>query len=364
MADKIRLGIIGANIHRGWAVRSHLPAIVASPEYELTGVCTTRMESAEESRQAFGARLAFDDYNAMIAHPEIDAVAVSLRVPNHYEPTMAAINAGKHIYTEWPLGRTTAEAEEMAQQAQAAGVRNMVGLQARANPALLHLRDLVADGYVGEVMSCHVRRISGGSLQRQSDRTWQRERELGAHTLSITFGHTIDVLRMVVGDFSRVSTVVSTQATQWFETDTDQMVDVTSPDNILVSGRLANGAVASAHVASNPWVDSGYLMEIHGREGTLIATSDDTPNHFGVSLRGSRGSDPPEALPTPPQYTFVLEGMPTGAPYCVGQMYYQFGEAIRSGADCQPDFAEAVRLHRFIDSIQQASDEGREVEVR
>ena len=114
MADKIRLGIIGANIHRGWAVRSHLPAVVASPEFELTAVCTTRMESAEESRQKFGARLAFNDYRKMLDHPDIDAVAVSLRVPAHYEPTMDALNGGKHVYTEWPLGRTTAEAVEMA----------------------------------------------------------------------------------------------------------------------------------------------------------------------------------------------------------------------------------------------------------
>jgi len=76
MADKIRLGIIGANIHRGWAVRSHLPAVVASPEFELTAVCTTRMESAEESRQKFGARLAFDDYHTMLAHPDVGQVAV------------------------------------------------------------------------------------------------------------------------------------------------------------------------------------------------------------------------------------------------------------------------------------------------
>ena len=292
MADKIRLGIIGANIHRGWAVRSHLPAVVASPEFELTAVCTTRMESAEESRRMFGARLAFDDYHAMLAHPDIDAVAVSLRVPNHYDPTVAAINAGKHVYVEWPLGRTTAEAQEMADLARAKGVRNMVGLQARANPALLYLRDLVAEGYVGEVMSCHVRRISGGSLSRQSDRTWQRDRELGAHTLTITFGHTIDVLRMVVGDFSHVSTVVSTQANQWFETDTNQMVDVTSPDNVLVSGRLVNGAVASAHVASNPWVDSGYLMEIHGREGTLVATLRRHAEPRGRATAGFPGQQP------------------------------------------------------------------------
>ena len=205
MADKIRLGIIGANIHRGWAIRSHLPAVVAGPEFELTAVCTTRMESAEESRQAFGAKLAFDDYNAMLAHPKIDAAVVCLRVPSHYEPTLATLNAGKHIYTEWPLGRTTAEAQEMADLARAKGVRNIVGLQSRANPAMLYLKDLVASGYVGEVMSCHVSRIAEGTLERPSDRTWQRDRELGANTLTISCGHTIDALRFVVGDFSHVS---------------------------------------------------------------------------------------------------------------------------------------------------------------
>ena len=78
MADKIRLGILGANIHRGWAPRSHLPAIVASPEFELIAVCKTRMESVEESREKFRARLAFEDYHEMLAHPE-------------------------HVYAEWPL---------------------------------------------------------------------------------------------------------------------------------------------------------------------------------------------------------------------------------------------------------------------
>ena len=363
MADKIRLGIIGANLHRGWAMRSHLPAVVASPEFELTAVCTTRMESAEESRQAFGARLAFDDYNVMLAHPEIDAVVVSLRVPNHYEPTTAALNAGKHIYTEWPLGRTTAEAQEMADLARAKGVINMVGLQSRANPAMLYLKDLVAAGYVGEVMSCHVSRISEGAMERQSDRTWQRDRELGANTLTISCGHTIDALRFVVGDFSHVATVVSTQADQWHETDTDRMVDVTSPDNILVSGRLAGGGVASVHIASNPWAGSGYRMEIYGREGTLVASSDESSNHDGVRIQGVQGGNRLEDLTIPAQYTYVLEGMPRGAPYNVGQMYYQFGRGIREGDGCQPDFDEAVRLHHFIDRIQEASERGTEVAV-
>jgi predicted dehydrogenase len=107
------MGVIGANIHRGWAPRSHLPAIVASPEFELTAVCTTRQESAEESARKFGARLAFHDYRDMLAHPDIDAIAVVLRVPAHYQATLDAIHAGKHVFTEWPLGKTLAEAQEM-----------------------------------------------------------------------------------------------------------------------------------------------------------------------------------------------------------------------------------------------------------
>ena len=363
MADKIRLGVIGANIHRGWAVRSHLPALVASPEFELTAVCTTRMESAKESQQKFGARLAFDDYREMLAHPDIDAVAVVLRVPAHYETTMAALNAGKHVYTEWPLGRTTAEAQEMADLARSKGLRNMVGLQSRGNPAILYAKDLVESGFVGDVMSCHVSRIGGGVLERQSDRTWQRDKELGANTLTIACGHTIDALRFVVGDFSQVSSVVSTQAKQWFEVDTNQMVDVTSPDNILVSGRLANGGVGSVHIAANPWSGSGYRMEIYGREGTLIVSSEGSPNTSAVRVQGVKEGNALEDLNVPERYTFVLEGMAQGEPYNVGQMYYQFGQSILSQDDCHPDFRTAVELHHFVDSIQAASDQAQEVRV-
>src|ERR1700761_6638609 len=114
MADKIRLGLIGASVSGPWSARSHLPALQASSDVELTAVCTTRHDSAEAARQAWGARLAFDDYRKMVASPEIDAVAVVVRVPSHFAPTKAALEAGKHIYCEWPLGRTTSEARELA----------------------------------------------------------------------------------------------------------------------------------------------------------------------------------------------------------------------------------------------------------
>src|SRR5436309_3381261 len=265
MADKIRLGLIGASVRGTWSSRSHLPAVRASADVELTAACTPRADSAKAARQAYGARLAFDDWHKMVASPEIDAVAVVVRVPSHYEPTKAALEAGKHIYCEWPLGRTTAEAVELAALARANRLVTAVGLQARVNPAVMYLKEQVAAGYVGEIMAVHVSLMREGVLTRPSHRTWQRDAELGANTLTIANGHTVDAMRFVTGDFARLSAVVATQAKQWLDTGTNTWLDVTSPDNVLISGRLASGAVASVHIGAIPFAGSGYRMEIYGR---------------------------------------------------------------------------------------------------
>ena len=363
MPGDIRLGIIGASPTVGWAHRSHLPAIVASPEFELTGVCTTRRETVDESARQYGARLAFDDHRDMLAHPDIDAVTVSVRVPYHYEITKDALNAGKHVFTEWPLGADINEAQELAGLARSKGVTNIVGLQARGAPAILYMKELVAEGYVGDIISCSMRLIRGGVLERPSGRTWQRDNTLGANTLTISAGHSIDALCFVAGGFSQVASVVSTQVPQWLETETQKMVDVTAPDNILVSGRLANGAVVSVHVASIPWAGSGYIMEIYGRGGTLVATSEDSPQLWPVRVQGAQKGDNLVDLDIPAHHIYVPQEMPRGEAYNVGQLYHLFGRAIRGEKNGHPDFDTAVGLHRFIDAVRQASDEGKEVPV-
>jgi predicted dehydrogenase len=363
-SEKIRLGVIGANVSKGWAHRSHLPALLASPEFELTAVCTTNRESSEESAQKFGARMAFHDHRDMLACDEIDAVAVVVRVPNHFQLTKDVLEAGKHVYTEWPLGATLAEAQELADLARAKGVRTMVGLQARAAPAVVHMKELIESGFVGEVMACRMSLTRGGLLERTSDRTWQRDASLGANTLTISTGHNVDALRFILGDFTEVATVVSTQADQWFESDTNRMVDVTSPDNILISGKLAGGAVVSVYVSSVPWADSGYKLEIFGREGTLVASSSDSVQLGPVRLQGAKVTDKElQDVEVPGRLVNVLEGMPAGAPYNVGQMYYQFGQAIRTGDPHNSDFDTAVELHRLVDAIKESSDTGRRVSV-
>jgi predicted dehydrogenase len=363
MPKKIRLGLIGASVSGTWSSRSHLPALRASAEVELVAVCTTRADSAEAARQAYGARLAFDDYRKMVASPEIDAITVVVRVPSHYEPTKAALEAGKHVYCEWPLGKTTDEAVELAALAKRNGLTTAIGLQARANPALIHMRDLVAAGYVGEMMAVNVTLMREGVLTRPSHRTWQRDVTLGANTLTIANGHVLDAMRFVTGDFARLSAVVTTQAKQWLDTGTNTWLDVTSPDNILTSGMLANGAVVSSHVAAIPYAGSGFRMEIYGRDGTLVVAGEDSPQLNDVTLSGAQRGDALAPIAVPKSLTVAAAATPAGEAFHVGQMYTMFTRAIGGGEANQPNFDTAVEMHRLIDAIRQSSDTGRTVET-
>jgi predicted dehydrogenase len=284
-----------------------------------------------------------------------------VRVPSHYPPTKAALENGKHVYCEWPLGRTTAEAVELAQLAVSRGLKTAVGLQARVDPALMHMRELIAQGYVGEITAVRVGLLREGVLTRPSHRTWQRDASLGANTLTIANGHTIDAMRFVTGDFRSLSAVVATQAKQWLDTGTNTWLDVTAPDNILVSGWLQNGAVVSSHVAAIPYAGSGYRMEIYGRDGTLVASGEDSPQLSKVFLHGATRGNNLEPMPVPERFTLAAPGTPEGEPLNVGQMYALFARAIRGGDAPLPDFATAVDLHRLVDAIKQSSDTGRAV---
>ena len=364
MAEKIRLGFVGANVNSIWSTQSHFPALLASPDVEFAAACTSRLESAEEAKQAFGTKLAFHDFREMSTSPDIDAVAVVVRVPLHYEPTKAAIEAGKHVYTEWPLGQNTAEAEELAALAKAKGVQTAVGLQSRVSPALMYIKELIETGYVGEVLSCHVTTMRDGSLARAPGRTWNLDINQGANTLTIANGHVIDALRFVLGDFERVACMVTTQIDKMPVTGTDETIDVTAPDNVRVSGQLERGAAVSVHVGAVPWGGTGFRMEIYGREGTLVTTGS-VSSQRGEMLRiqGAQNSNDLEELAIPDRFVYVPDDFPKGDPFNVGQMYALFAEAIRTGENRLPTFDDAVKLHRFLDIIKKASDTGEEQSV-
>src|SRR5437667_5556017 len=98
MTDKIRVGIVGATVTQGgsgWGANAHVPALRALPDYELKAVCTAHEETAKASAAAFGAELAFNNVDDMVARPDVDLVAVVVRVPRHHGLVVRALEAGK-----------------------------------------------------------------------------------------------------------------------------------------------------------------------------------------------------------------------------------------------------------------------------
>ena len=362
--DGIRIGLIGANVSYGWSQRAHLPALLRLPEYELTAVCTSRRETAEESARHYGAALAFHDYREMAAHPDVELVSVSVRVPMHHPMVMAALEAGKHVFCEWPLGMNLEQAREMSALAASKGVRHMVGLQARGDPSLMHLRNILAEGYVGDVLACNMTMFLPGALERDSSRAWMADGSKGGHTLSIAAGHSVDVVCFCVGEFVEVSAKVSTQVREWTISDTGGRVSVTAPDNVLISGVLDNGAVASVHVATVPWHGSGWRMEVYGREGTVVASSEQMVQYADVRLRGARGAGGAMGdIETPAGLACVPPDIPPGPPFNVAQLYSRLARAIRGGGSSDPDFGLAVTRHHLLDAVQRSSNSGARVPV-
>jgi predicted dehydrogenase len=337
-----------------------VPALQSIPETELYAVCTAHPETAQAAADKFGVECAYGSDKALNADRRVEAVAVAVRVPAHYELTKNAIEAGRHVFCEWPLGANTKEAEELAALARKKKVHTIVGLQRRAAPSYLYMRELIQQGYVGEVLSVNLMLMNSGVLTRPSDRTWQRDMTLGANTLTITFAHVFDAMCMVVGELAELSAIVSTQVSQWFETDTKKYVDVTSPDNIMIQGRLGNGAVVNAYCGVHPYHGSGHRFEIYGKEGTLSMIGG---GEGGQELRrkimgGHKDDKTLQELSVPERFKWVPDPIRNGPEYDVGQMWVKFAQAIRSGSDVEADFDHAVRRHRTLDAIVRASQSG------
>jgi predicted dehydrogenase len=365
VSDRIRVGIVGASASRGFASIAHIPALQALPQFEIVAVCTTRQETAEAAAQRYGARLAFDNAVRMAAHPDVDLVTVSVKVPDHYAPVMAAIDAGKHVYCEWPLGRNSNEAVRMLDAAEGRGLQHAVGLQGQMSPSINYVKDLIADGYVGQVLTATMIGCAG-NWGASIDRAYQADRSNGANLMTITGGHQIDALCHCLGEFRELTAFAVSQRDRIPIEATGELIAKDTPDQLavtgIVGGKNAEGAVASLQIRGGMTRGTEFLFEVHGDRGdlTLSATTRASMQRQELTVHGAQGAAKELAeLPVPAEYRWVPEGMLSDSRYNVAQLYVRLAESIRDAKPMSPSFAAAVTRHRLLDAIVRASETGR-----
>jgi predicted dehydrogenase len=359
------VGIIGVSPDRGWAATAHIPALRALPNYEVRALSARSEELADVLGERFGVGAVFSDHEQMVTKPDIDLVVVTVKVPHHRELVAAALNAGKAVDCEWPLGRDLDDARAMAALASERGVRTIVGLQGRQAPAIEFVQELLGDGFVGEVLSTSMVGLSGRGDVVVQPNAYMLDKANGANALTVAVGHSLDTLNHVLGEFADLSAVSDLRRPLITIGETGAQIVKTAADQIALIGTLASGATASVHIREAVAGGIGFLWVINGSDGTLRITADAPyPGIFPLTVAGSEGGDDLAELAVPtaltekwPELT-SLNGTPA---YNVGRAYAAFAADSDNGTHTVPDFADAVRRHEVIDAIERSAASGQRV---
>ncbi len=357
---KIGVGVIGAGLG-GWAALGHVPALAALPEYELRAVSTSREESARAAARQFGVPAAYGHHAGLISDPGVDLVVVAVKVTHHRELVEAALEAGKMVYGEWPLGNGLDEAAGLARRARAAGVRTVIGLQARFAPQVRYARDLIEQGYLGRVMATTLvgSGLAWGPVTDRSHAYWYDDAN-GATTLTVPTLHALEAVHHVLGEFAAVSANLVNGRTGAVVAEDGSVIPVTAPDQVSLIGTLHGGAAASVHYRGGLSRGDNLRWEINGTEGDLVLTS--SQGNLQVAdlvLEGGRADDDGVAgLDVPAGYHADLPVPVTGPAHNVAQLYARFARDLRDGTGVVPGFDHALTRHRLIDAIHRSAADG------
>lgn len=359
--EKIGVGVIGASpLSPGWANVAHLPAILALPDYELRAVSTSRPESAKAAAEAFGVP-AFDNHQDLIAHPGVDLVVITVKVPHHHLLISAALDAGKMVFSEWPLGNGLDEAIDLAARAKAAGVKTAIGLQARFSPVVRHARTLIEECYIGEVLGTTLvgSGIAWGGVTDRTHAYWFDAKN-GATTLSVPTLHALEAINYVLGDFASVAATSAVRRPTVTLAEDGSTLPVTAHDQIAISGVLKSGVIASIFYRGGVSRGNNLRWEINGTKGDLVITAAlGNLQIADLKLEGGAGDEEGVSpIPLPGFYDSEPGGVSGEIGANVLRSYAHFAKDLRNGTNTMPDFEYGVRRHRLLAAIEEASRSG------
>jgi predicted dehydrogenase len=348
---EIQVGIVGANA-KSWAKVSHVPAINGLPGLKLAAVATRNEQSAREAAEAFGADRWFFDPFAMIRDERIDVITISVKVPLHRELVLAALEAGKAVYCEAPLGRTVAEAEEMASAA--GSLHTAIGLQARLNPAVRRAAQLLSSGKIGRPLNARiVSTTMGFGPELPSSHDYFNKTSSGANLLTITAGHTLDVVEAVLGPIIEVDarTEILWPTVKLMDTGAESLR--ATADQVAVLGKTRSGTVFTAdiHGGVTP-AHARFSFEITGSEGWLSLAGGHPYGFQAGDLKVT--SNIPFATP---EEAAVYGGF-MGAAINVGGVYDQLVRDLHAGTYSTPGFEHALHNTRLIEAVRRAGERG------
>ena len=237
----------------------------------LVRVCGRQKARAEVTRERYGFETAGDRWQELVDDPNVQLVDNCTPNHLHREPCLAAIEAGKHVFCEKPLGRSASEARTLRDAAHQAGIVHMVGFNYRFLPAVQLAHRLVTESRLGRLLQFRARFADNAFLDPEAPFTWHQDATLaGSNTVLDVGSHLIDLARYLVGEPVRVTGALATFTRERPEPATGGRRRVETEDAFEATIEFADGALGNL-AASN--VVAGrrahHTFELNGTRGTV-----------------------------------------------------------------------------------------------
>jgi predicted dehydrogenase len=349
MADRdlIRVGVIGTG---GIAQYLHLRQYSECDDAEVVALCDVSEEALAATQLRWGLEDAatFANAGAMLAEVDLDAVSICSPNDSHRDLALAASEAGVAVLCEKPLALNAAQARDMVQGAEAAGVVNMTGFSKRFFPAARLAKSLIREGELGEIYVLEGHYVQGWGLRAGLPLVWRLQRDrAGSGALGDLGSHLFDLARWWVGEAEEVVALTRTFVSQRPLPEGRGIGTVDVDDHVGFLVHFQGGAVgtftASRMVGS---IRDDCRLTAHGSQGSLTFTTQQR-DKLQVCLGEAMQSPEPFTEVDVPREHKNVDEIPT------------FVQAVRAGTPVEPSFVDGLRCQELLDAVLESAATGR-----
>ena len=353
------MGKAHAHAYRTIAYLTWPPPLVP----QLVGIAGRDPEAVGEAAERYGFEQHVTDWRELVADPRVELFDNAGPNSLHGEPTIAAAEAGKHVVCEKPLGRDAAEAYEIWQRVEAAGVKHMCAFNYRFVPAVRLARELIEAGDLGDIF--HFRAAYLQDWGASESAAWRFDKSVaGSGALGDLGAHVVDLARYLVGVFSDVSARVTTV---WPGREGDVAVEA--------AGAFVRGAVGTIEATRFATGHrNAFRWEVNGSKGSIafdMERLNELQVHLGGTTPGARAQGFRTVLVSEAGHPFWEHWWPPGHIIGWGDTFvhelHHLLSAIRDDGDVAPHgatFEDGYRAAEICDAMLRSSESGARETIR
>ncbi len=340
MADKIRIGIIGAG---GIFRTRHFPGLAKIDDAEVVAICNRSEASAGEIAAEFGLRPdLMTDPHALIDRADIDAVMIGTWPYKHCEFVLASLDAGKHAFVQARMAMNLREANAMYAAAMESHLAHQICQPPHALKGDWFVQRLIRDGYVGDVRNIAVRSMTPGGIDPQTPLHWRQiGRFSGLNTMSI--GMLVEFVHRWCGYTASVSAQAETYVTE--RSTEEGVASVDRPDTVNILARMESGATAVYLFSGAAHHAPGECIEIYGTDGTLVYETSPVLDEQRIwGARAGDGALRELKIPKAEMRAWTVEA--------------DFIEMIKTGKPAESTFYQGVKYMEFTEAVFRSVERG------